>query len=253
MAEFISRANQKIKTVAGDDEEIQLCPRCYFPNTGTARECVACNFVLQNGNVRWLRAGFIHPCSNPGCTAFVFSRDTRCPKCGCSISNENQNLPTKDIAPPATTETPKDVLICPECHAENPLNASQCSMCDAPLHNTATAESGAMVLHFNNLRTGRVVQLPLPANGTITIGRERSLSDQFPADGRDSNVSRVHMSLLQRGGKVFIRDEHSTNGTYVDRGEIAPGCEFLIQSGSVIELGPNARENGYSEYFELTY
>lgn len=156
-----------------------------------------------------------------------------------------------DTPPPA--ETSKDVRICPECHAENPLNASQCSMCDAPLHNTATAESGAMALHFRNLRTGRVVQLSLPANGTIMIGREGLLSGQFPADGSQSNVSRVHMSLLQRDGNVFIRDERSTNGTYVNYREVTPGREVSIESGSVIELGPNARENRYSEYFELTY
>lgn len=253
MAEFRSRANQGIITVAGDDEDILLCPNCFFPNSGTARECVACNYTLQNGNVRWLRAGFIRPCSNPNCTDFVFSRDTQCPKCGHPIGNSNQAPSAEDTNAPTSAEMPRDVLICPECHAENPLNASQCSMCDAPLHNTATAKSGAMVLNFHNLRTERVVQLSLPANGTIMIGREGLLSGQFPADGSQSNVSRVHMSLLQRDGRVYIRDERSTNGTYVNYREVTPGRELPIESGSVIELGPNARENRYSEYFELTY
>ena len=61
------------------------------------------------------------------------------------------------------------------------------------------------------------------------------------------------MSLLQRDGRVYIRDERSTNGTYVNYREVTPGRELPIESGSVIELGPNARENRYSEYFELTY
>lgn len=98
MAEFRSRANQGIITVAGDDEDILLCPNCFFPNSGTARECVACNYTLQNGNVRWLRAGFIRPCSNPNCTAFVFSRDTQCPNAGIQsgtpIKLLRQKIPT---------------------------------------------------------------------------------------------------------------------------------------------------------------
>lgn len=253
MAEFRSKINPNIMTVARDNEDILLCPNCYFPNSESAHECASCNYTLQNSNVRWLRAGFIRPCSNGDCTAFVFSRDSQCPKCGRPIGDEEDAPSTKPAEEQASADASKDVLICPECRAENPLNATQCSMCDTPLRNIASAEYASKTLCFRNLRTGRVVQLSLRANGVITVGREGDLSGQFPADGSQSNVSRVHMSLLQRGGKVFIRDEHSTNGTYVNYREITPDREFPIESGSVIELGPNAKENRYSEYFELTY
>lgn len=253
MAEFISKTNPDITTVVRDNEDIQLCPNCFFPNKEDARECIVCKYAIQDGNARWLKAAFVRPCGNPDCTAFVFSRDTQCPKCGHPIENEQ---PTPSAAPAGSgesAETPRYVLICPECHTENQSNAMHCSNCGAPLDDGLLEEAGTKMICFRNLKTGRRIQLSLPLNGSAMVGREGALSEQFPADGDQTNVSRVHMTLLNRNGQVFIRDEHSTNGTYVNGREVAQRTELLVKSGSVIELGPNARDNMYSEYFELTY
>lgn len=47
-------------------------------------------------------------------------------------------------------------------------------------------------------------------------------------------ISKLHCTVFIRGNKVFIRDEGSTNGTFIDRNRIN---EYELYNGCVISLG----------------
>jgi two-component system cell cycle response regulator len=64
-----------------------------------------------------------------------------------------------------------------------------------------------------------------------TIGRGEGCEIQLEMD----NVSRRHCSLLLREGAVLLRDEGSTNGTYLNGVEIKQETE--LRSGDLIKVG----------------
>lgn len=76
---------------------------------------------------------------------------------------------------------------------------------------------------------------------TITPGAEARI-------GRDAaqctivlgepRVSGVHASLKLEGGQLFVRDEHSNNGTLLNGSRINPGAWSPVPGGSLIRLGP---------------
>jgi diguanylate cyclase (GGDEF)-like protein len=72
----------------------------------------------------------------------------------------------------------------------------------------------------------------IPLEGaSLTIGRDPECDVVVPIDG----ISRRHCEVSLRGG-VRVRDLRSTNGTWVNGGEIPPGGELQLASGDRIEL-----------------
>lgn len=70
-------------------------------------------------------------------------------------------------------------------------------------------------------------------DGMLTIGRSQEAMLQIP----DEMISRVHCEIRRMGRHVFLRDNNSTNGTFVDgapfkEGEVFPGNR--IQIGSAV-------------------
>ena len=68
---------------------------------------------------------------------------------------------------------------------------------------------------------------------TYTIGRSESKCGL--ALPKDTALSGVHCTLLAKSGKIFIRDEHSTNGTFVNGVPISGN--FQLNQDDVILLG----------------
>jgi pSer/pThr/pTyr-binding forkhead associated (FHA) protein len=66
--------------------------------------------------------------------------------------------------------------------------------------------------------------------------------------GRDANrcqimlneprVSGVHATLRLDAGQLFVRDEQSNNGTYVDGHRLAPNVWTAAPAGSTLRFGP---------------
>jgi len=54
----------------------------------------------------------------------------------------------------------------------------------------------------------------------------------------DPSVSGVHASLKIESGQLWVRDERSNNGTFVDEVRLAPGTWTALQSGARLEFGP---------------
>ncbi len=56
----------------------------------------------------------------------------------------------------------------------------------------------------------------------------------------DPSVSGVHATLKLEGGKFWVRDERSNNGTYVDDSRLEPGAWTALKSGAHLRFGPVA-------------
>lgn len=63
------------------------------------------------------------------------------------------------------------------------------------------------------------------------LGREGSLS--FP----ESSISRKHLKISIKNGKVRILDLDSTNGTIVNNRKLTPNRNRILKEGDVIKLG----------------
>lgn len=72
-------------------------------------------------------------------------------------------------------------------------------------------------------------------NFPATFGRDPDACDHLFPD--DLMVSRVHMSLFNRAGRIYVYDNRSRNGTVVNGSRIASGCETEILPGDVIQFG----------------
>ena len=91
-----------------------------------------------------------------------------------------------------------------------------------------------------------LVKSRLPLNfgkeSRITIGRDAGNSVVIP----DQTVSRVHAELAVQGGRVYLRDLNSTNGTFVYDGtdfqqvmgtvEVAPGTAIRFGTNTIVKL-----------------
>jgi predicted component of type VI protein secretion system len=77
-------------------------------------------------------------------------------------------------------------------------------------------------------REGKIV----PIHGSqFVIGRHKEC--QLKANG--STISQHHCAVLLRGGKVFVHDFDSTNGTYVNHERVQG--EHELRQGDLLELG----------------
>jgi putative methionine-R-sulfoxide reductase with GAF domain len=68
---------------------------------------------------------------------------------------------------------------------------------------------------------------------TISIGRSHENHIQM----KDRFVSREHLEISRRDGKLFLKDLMSENGTFVDGEPIKPGKEFEVKEGLPISIG----------------
>jgi pSer/pThr/pTyr-binding forkhead associated (FHA) protein len=54
---------------------------------------------------------------------------------------------------------------------------------------------------------------------------------------QDNYVSRKHLELYKKGGKYFIRDLNSANGTFVNGKRIGSNVEQRVKEGDTIVIG----------------
>lgn len=72
-------------------------------------------------------------------------------------------------------------------------------------------------------------------DGVTTIGRAPDNDIRIP----DATISRHHSKILKKGGKVFIIDLNSTQGTLVDGQVIEPGVEVELKRHNTMRMGQN--------------
>lgn len=69
--------------------------------------------------------------------------------------------------------------------------------------------------------------------GKLTFGRGSDADQRFADDG----LSRVHATVYREGDRVWIVDENSSNGTFVN-GERVTGAGTPLRNGDSIRIGP---------------
>jgi hypothetical protein len=77
----------------------------------------------------------------------------------------------------------------------------------------------------------------IPAGTSVLLGRDPAESLVAAAFARFDNVSRRHATVaVDDAGHATIRDEGSTNGTYVNDDRVLPGADVRLVDGDRIRL-----------------
>ena len=146
----------------------------------------------------------------------------------------------------AATVKPTD-LICFTCGANLPRGKSSSWDDDAPAPTTIMQEYlrredrpsqiSASVLRLS-FPTGNV---EVPAGTSLLLGRDPADSLVAAAFASYDNVSRRHATVIvDDSGRATIKDEHSTNGTFVNGDRVLPGTGVRLADGDIVRLGGDA-------------
>jgi pSer/pThr/pTyr-binding forkhead associated (FHA) protein len=77
----------------------------------------------------------------------------------------------------------------------------------------------------------------VPAGTSLLLGRDPAESLVAAAFARYENVSRRHATVtMDDNGHASIRDENSTNGTFVNGDRVLPGVAVRLADGDVVRL-----------------
>lgn len=99
-----------------------------------------------------------------------------------------------------------------------------------------------------------------PLERSMTVGRSYDASLFINDDG----MSRIHSSIFFDGEKVWVTDENSTNGTYVNGQQVTNVNGIYLRDGDKIEVGNHttiqvifhtgkSKDNGYEDGYESVY
>ena len=86
--------------------------------------------------------------------------------------------------------------------------------------------------HIVRKKTGEVINITKPE---FSIGKSKTKADYSIED--NAAISRVHCIIVQRDGVNYIKDNNSTNHTYLNGSELEPGKEVLLKNKTVIQMG----------------
>lgn len=142
--------------------------------------------------------------------------------------------------PHCAAEVRPDDLICFRCGANLPRSARDD---DTPAANTVmqqylhpdqrTGPISSTVLRLS-FPTGNV---EVPAGTTVLLGRDPAESLVAAAFAQYENVSRRHATVtVDDSGHATIRDESSTNGTFVNGDRVLPGVSVRLADGDIVRL-----------------
>ena len=92
---------------------------------------------------------------------------------------------------------------------------------------TAGIPSGVLV----NSKTGERIIINKPE---FAIGKERSRVDYCISD--DNSVSRLHLKIRVKGGRCYVVDMGSKNGTYINGSKLVPNQEMPIHNGDKLKI-----------------
>jgi FHA domain len=143
--------------------------------------------------------------------------------------------------PTCAAEVKPDDLICFTCGANLPRAqpdedppAPATVMQEYLRHEEATGSISPAVLRLA-FPTGNV---EVPAGTSLLLGRDPAESLVAAAFSRFDNVSRKHATVtVDDHGHATIRDERSTNGTFVNGDRVLPGISVRLADGDTVRLG----------------
>jgi predicted nucleic acid-binding Zn ribbon protein len=181
--------------------------------------------------------------SCPDCGVKVQPEDLICFRCGANLphtAGPDDDVPTPTISQRFLAAGSDPGAFCPSCGASVPDPADVvCSTCGEPLpHRRRRISPVVMRITFP---TGNV---DIPAGTSVLLGRDPAESLVAAAFARFDNVSRRHATVLvDDSGHASIRDENSTNGTYVNDDRVIPGSEVRLVDGDRVRLAADVTGN----------
>jgi pSer/pThr/pTyr-binding forkhead associated (FHA) protein len=153
----------------------------------------------------------------PGCGAAVSQDDLICFTCGT-------NLPRR--GPVEEESAPPTVM-------QEYLRPDGSAAPGAPGQAPATGPISPIVLRLS-FPAGNV---DVPAGTSLVLGRDPGESLVAAAFAGYENVSRRHATItVSDTGQATIRDEYSTNGTFVNDDRVLPGTDVRITDGDRVRL-----------------
>lgn len=94
---------------------------------------------------------------------------------------------------------------------------------------TVLPRDGSLILVLDGINIKD--RLTVEVDSMITIGRKSDNDLIIP----DTVISGIHCTVERRGGTLYLRDNHSTNGTFVDDTRLHD--ETALRDGSTLQLG----------------
>jgi pSer/pThr/pTyr-binding forkhead associated (FHA) protein len=143
--------------------------------------------------------------------------------------------------PNCAAEVKHDDLICFTCGANLPRLRARDD--EAPPANTVMQEYLRPQTRPSSI-SPTVLRLSFPAGNvevpagtTLLLGRDPAESLVAAAFAEYENVSRRHATVtVDDGGHATIRDENSTNGTFVNGDRVLPGISVRLADGDIVRL-----------------
>ncbi len=174
--------------------------------------------------------------SCPDCGVKVQPEDLICFRCGANLPHASG--PDDDLLTPTISQkfiAASDLsATCPRCGT--PVSDAAdvvCSACGEPLPTGRRRRISPVVMRIT-FPTGNV---DIPAGTSVLLGRDPAESLVAAAFARFDNVSRRHATVrVDDAGHASIRDENSTNGTYVNDDRVLPGVEVRLVDGDRVRL-----------------
>jgi predicted component of type VI protein secretion system len=140
--------------------------------------------------------------------------------------------PEDELTARPAEEQGSTAFMCPHC--ESPLSnpaAAQCETCLRPLRQQAPV----LRLVFPS------GELKVAPGQHLVLGRDAGQSPVAATFTRYDNVSRRHSTVwLDPAGAAWVRDERSTNGTFVNNQRLPPGSEAPLRDGDSLRLAADA-------------
>jgi ribosomal protein L37E len=182
--------------------------------------------------------------SCPDCGVKVQPEDLICFRCGANLPHEHG--PDDDVLTPTISQKffradADSTASCPRCGTEVADAADViCSACGEPLPTGRRRRISPVVMRIT-FPTGNV---DIPAGTSVLLGRDPAESLVAAAFARFDNVSRRHATVqVDDSGHASIKDENSTNGTYVNDDRVLPGTEVRLVDGDRVRLAADVTGN----------
>jgi hypothetical protein len=175
--------------------------------------------------------------SCPDCGVKVQPEDLICFRCGANLPHSpglDDDVLTPTISQRFIAPGSEPGSFCPNCGAGVSDAADVvCSTCGTPLPTGRRRRISPVVMRIT-FPTGNV---DIPAGTSVMLGRDPAESLVAAAFARFDNVSRRHATVqVDDVGHATIRDEGSTNGTFVNDDRVLPGTEVRLVDGDRVRL-----------------
>jgi DNA-directed RNA polymerase subunit RPC12/RpoP len=182
--------------------------------------------------------------SCPDCGVKVQPEDLICFRCGANLPHSPG--PDDDVLTPTISQRfiapgADPGSFCPNC-GSGVTDAADvvCSTCGTPLPTGRRRRISPVVMRIT-FPTGNV---DIPAGTSVMLGRDPAESLVAAAFARFDNVSRRHATVqVDDVGHATIRDDGSTNGTYVNDDRVLPGTEVRLVDGDRVRLAADVTGN----------